>query len=107
MGELPYDSEETDNSEGNGDSEQTESENVAYGKYTAYFSKDATEANIEIIAGVPYSTVSHIMEDGTEVLDSKKLHKYDAAFYSKIKVGHVEAGLRTYDKYSPNHLLIQ
>ncbi len=24
-----------------------------------------------------------------------------AAFYSKIKVGHVEAGLRTYDKYSP------
>ncbi len=24
-----------------------------------------------------------------------------AAFYNKIKVGHVEAGLRTYDKYSP------
>ncbi len=24
-----------------------------------------------------------------------------AAFYKKIKVGHVEAGLRTYDKYSP------
>ena len=24
-----------------------------------------------------------------------------AAFYSKIKVGHVEAGLRTYDKYQP------
>jgi len=24
-----------------------------------------------------------------------------AAFYSKVKVGHVEAGLRTYDKYSP------
>jgi UDP-GlcNAc:undecaprenyl-phosphate GlcNAc-1-phosphate transferase len=24
-----------------------------------------------------------------------------AAFYHKIKVGHVEAGLRTYDKYSP------
>ncbi len=24
-----------------------------------------------------------------------------AAFYSQIKVGHVEAGLRTYDKYSP------
>jgi UDP-N-acetylglucosamine 2-epimerase len=24
-----------------------------------------------------------------------------AAFYSKISVGHVEAGLRTYDKYSP------
>ncbi len=24
-----------------------------------------------------------------------------AAFYAKIKVGHVEAGLRTYDKYSP------
>lgn len=24
-----------------------------------------------------------------------------AAFYQKIKVGHVEAGLRTYDKYSP------
>ena len=24
-----------------------------------------------------------------------------AAFYSKIRVGHVEAGLRTYDKYSP------
>jgi len=24
-----------------------------------------------------------------------------AAFYGKIKVGHVEAGLRTYDKYSP------
>ena len=23
------------------------------------------------------------------------------AFYNKIKVGHVEAGLRTYDKYSP------
>ncbi len=25
----------------------------------------------------------------------------EAAFYSKVKVGHVEAGLRTYDKYSP------
>ena len=24
-----------------------------------------------------------------------------AAFYHKIPVGHVEAGLRTYDKYSP------
>jgi UDP-N-acetylglucosamine 2-epimerase (non-hydrolysing) len=24
-----------------------------------------------------------------------------AAFYQKIPVGHVEAGLRTYDKYSP------
>lgn len=24
-----------------------------------------------------------------------------AAFYQKIKVGHIEAGLRTYDKYSP------
>jgi UDP-N-acetylglucosamine 2-epimerase (non-hydrolysing) len=24
-----------------------------------------------------------------------------AAFYSKVKVGHVEAGLRSYDKYSP------
>ena len=24
-----------------------------------------------------------------------------AAFYGQIKVGHVEAGLRTYDKYSP------
>lgn len=24
-----------------------------------------------------------------------------AGFYSKIKIGHVEAGLRTYDKYSP------
>lgn len=24
-----------------------------------------------------------------------------AAFYSKIKIGHVEAGLRTYDKYQP------
>ena len=24
-----------------------------------------------------------------------------AAFYKQIKVGHVEAGLRTYDKYSP------
>ena len=24
-----------------------------------------------------------------------------AGFYSKVKVGHVEAGLRTYDKYSP------
>ena len=24
-----------------------------------------------------------------------------AAFYSKIRIGHVEAGLRTYDKYSP------
>ena len=24
-----------------------------------------------------------------------------AAFYSKVAVGHVEAGLRTYDKYSP------
>ena len=24
-----------------------------------------------------------------------------AAFYNKIKIGHVEAGLRTYDKYSP------
>lgn len=24
-----------------------------------------------------------------------------AAFYSKIKIGHVEAGLRTYDKFSP------
>lgn len=24
-----------------------------------------------------------------------------AAFYQKVKVGHVEAGLRTYDKYSP------
>lgn len=24
-----------------------------------------------------------------------------AAFYNKVKVGHVEAGLRTYDKYSP------
>ena len=24
-----------------------------------------------------------------------------AAFYQQIKVGHVEAGLRTYDKYSP------
>ena len=24
-----------------------------------------------------------------------------AAFYSKVKIGHVEAGLRTYDKYSP------
>ncbi|MEG2082709.1 MAG: UDP-N-acetylglucosamine 2-epimerase, partial [Oscillospiraceae bacterium] len=24
-----------------------------------------------------------------------------AAFYSKVRVGHVEAGLRTYNKYSP------
>lgn len=24
-----------------------------------------------------------------------------AAFYSKVRIGHVEAGLRTYDKYSP------
>lgn len=24
-----------------------------------------------------------------------------AAFYNQVKVGHVEAGLRTYDKYSP------
>ena len=24
-----------------------------------------------------------------------------AGFYSKVKIGHVEAGLRTYDKYSP------
>ena len=24
-----------------------------------------------------------------------------AAFYNKIRIGHVEAGLRTYDKYSP------
>ena len=24
-----------------------------------------------------------------------------AAFYGQIKLGHVEAGLRTYDKYSP------
>lgn len=24
-----------------------------------------------------------------------------AAFYNKVKIGHVEAGLRTYDKYSP------
>ena len=24
-----------------------------------------------------------------------------AAFYHKVPVGHVEAGLRTYDKYSP------
>jgi UDP-N-acetylglucosamine 2-epimerase (non-hydrolysing) len=25
-----------------------------------------------------------------------------AAFYQQIKVGHVEAGLRTFDKYSPS-----
>lgn len=24
-----------------------------------------------------------------------------AAFYNQVKIGHVEAGLRTYDKYSP------
>ena len=25
-----------------------------------------------------------------------------AAFYHQVKVGHVEAGLRTWDKYSPS-----
>ncbi|MBQ8043223.1 MAG: M23 family metallopeptidase [Clostridia bacterium] len=63
---------ETTDSEGTDESEQTE--NVAYGKYTAYFDKNATEANVEITAGVPYSTVSHTMEDSTEVLNLEKLN---------------------------------
>ena len=36
-------------------------------KYIAYISKYAEEAYVEILAGVPYSTVTHTMEDETEV----------------------------------------
>ncbi len=43
------------------------------GKYTAYIGRNEQEANVEIIAGVPYSTVKHMMEDGSEVSDVEKL----------------------------------
>ena len=44
---------------------------------------DGTENNIKgaYVAKI-YKSVE-LNEDGTEVIDSKKLHKYDAAFYSK------------------------
>ena len=42
-------------------------------KYVAYIDNDATEADIEVIAGVEYSTITHIMEDGTELSDKAKL----------------------------------
>ncbi len=47
---------------------------------------DKTENNIEgsYVAKI-YKSVT-LSEDGTEVTDSKKLHKYDGAFYSKMSM---------------------
>lgn len=47
---------------------------------------DGTENNISgsYVARI-YKSVE-LNEDGTEVVDSKKLHKYDAAFYSKMSM---------------------
>ncbi len=36
-------------------------------KYTAYIGRNEQQANVEIVAGVPYSTVKHMMEDDSEV----------------------------------------
>ena len=35
------------------------------------------------------------------VIQQLHLQELLAAFYQQIKVGHVEAGLRTFDKYFP------
>ena len=47
---------------------------------------DGTENNINgsYVAKI-YKSVT-LSEDGTEVTDSKKLHKYDGAFYSKMSM---------------------
>lgn len=47
---------------------------------------DGTENNVtgSYVARI-YESVE-LSEDGTEVVDSKKLHKYDAAFYSKMSM---------------------
>lgn len=52
---------------------------------------DGTENNIvgSYVARI-YKSVE-LNEDGTEVVDSKKLHKYDAAFYSKMSM-NVDGG---------------
>ncbi len=58
---------------------------------------DDTENNISgsYVARI-YESVE-LSEDGTEVVDSKKLHKYDAAFYSKMSMnidgGEVGSGV--------------
>ena len=47
---------------------------------------DGTENNIEgsHVARIYKDGTQELNEDGTEVVDAKKLHKYDAAFYSKM-----------------------
>ncbi len=42
-------------------------------KYKAYIGVNQQEANIEILAGVPYSTIKHKMEDNTELLQLEEL----------------------------------
>ena len=48
--------------------------NLVDGKYITYFDRNATELNVEVIAGVKYSTISHIMEDNTEISNIEKLN---------------------------------
>jgi len=49
---------------------------------------DGTENNITgaYVARIYKPGTLEMSEDGTEVLDAKKLHKYDAAFYSKMSM---------------------
>lgn len=49
---------------------------------------DGSENNISgsYVARIYKPGSVELSEDGTEVLDSKKLHKYDAAFYSKMSM---------------------
>ena len=52
---------------------------------------DGTENNIDGSYVAKIYKSYELNEDGTEVVDSKKLHKYDAAFYSK-KTMNVDGG---------------
>ena len=56
---------------------------------------DGTENNISgsYVARIYKPDSVELSEDGTEVVDSKKLHKYDGAFYSKMSM-NVDGGER-------------
>ena len=74
------------------DDEETATKDVDTSKAGAnVIIADGTENNINgsYVARI-YKSVE-LNEDGTEVVDSKKLHKYDAAFYSK-KSMNVDGG---------------
>lgn len=53
-----------------GDEEIAKFENE---KYVVYIDKNATNVGVEIIAGVPYSTISHTSEEGEELSDKSRL----------------------------------